>query len=151
MEELKVLRKLAQEYYEQALSPVNMERMRLHRAVNDLKMERPIVLLDEIPWHEINFDHSLTVQCTDPDLREVERTLRKRLFQWKYFPGDMILPPYAEVRKIMKNSGIGISIQEERLDTASILFPINITTNWLRKRIWKRYICLKYPTTMPEP
>jgi len=69
MDGLKELRKLAREYYEQAMSPVNTERMILHRAVNDLKMQRPVVLIDEIPFHELNFDGSLTLHCTDPLLR----------------------------------------------------------------------------------
>jgi len=119
MDSLKTLRKLAQEYYALAMSPINTERMALHRAVNDLKMERPIVLLDEIPWHEINFDNSLTLQCTEPILRGVEDFLRKKMFQWKYFPGDMILPPFVSVYKCIKSTGIGIKVQEEILDTAS--------------------------------
>jgi len=119
MEELKVLRKLAREYYEQALSPVNAERMVLHRAINDLEMIRPIVLIDEIPWHELNFDGSLTLQCTDPLFRNVEDFFRRNLFQWKYFPGDMILQPFVPVNKVIHSTGIGLEIQEVTLDTAS--------------------------------
>lgn len=117
MEGLKELRLLAREYYEQAMSPINTERMKLHRAVNDLKMERPVVLIDEIPFHELNFDGSLTCRCTDPVLREVEDFLRKRLFQWKYFPADMILTPYIPVTKIMKSTGIGVEIQDDLINT----------------------------------
>ena len=117
MEGLKELRLLAREYYEQAMSPVNTERMKLHRAVNDLQMIRPVVLIDEIPFHEINFDGSLTCICTDPILREVEVFLRRRLFQWKYFPADMILTPYIPVYKVMGNTGIGIKVQDEKINT----------------------------------
>lgn len=115
MDGLKQLRLLARDYYEKAMSPVNAERMELHRAVNDLKMLRPVVLIDEIPFHEINFDGSLTLLCTDPDLRGVEDFLRKRLFQWKYFPADMILEPYIPVHKVMRNSGIGIEIHDDQI------------------------------------
>lgn len=115
MNGLKQLRKLAREYYEAAMQPVNTERMALHRAINDLQMIRPIVLIDEIPFHEINFDGSLTTLCTDPLLQEVETFLRYRLFQWKYFPGDMILTPFIPVHKVIHDSGIGITSQEDTL------------------------------------
>lgn len=84
----------------------------LHRAVNDLKMIRPVVLINEIPFHELNFDGSLTLHCQDSVFRQAEEFFRKRLFQWKYFPADMILPPYYPVEKIMHSTGIGITVDE---------------------------------------
>jgi len=119
MEELKQLRKLAQEYYHCAMNPINIERMELHLAVNDLRMQRPVVLIDEIPFHELNFDGSLTCICTDPILRDVEGFLRRKLFQWKYFPADMILEPYIPVTKIIGNTGIGVEIHDDKLYTGS--------------------------------
>ena len=115
MDSLKELRKLAIQYYEEAMSPINIERMNLHRAVNDMKMQRPVVLIDEIPFHELNFDGSLTLHCTDPVLRGAEDFMRKKLFQWKYFPADMILEPYIPVTKVIKNTGIGIQIQDSKI------------------------------------
>lgn len=119
MEGLQELRILARQYMEEAMKPINMERMILHRAVNDLKMIRPVVLIDEVPWNEMNFDGSLTLHCTDPLLRQVEWFLRSKLFQWKYFPADMILPPYYPVGKIINDSGNGLTIDEERLGDES--------------------------------
>jgi len=116
MDGLKQLRLLAREYYEKSMSAENTERMKLHRAVNDLKMKRPVVLIDEIPYHELNFDGFLTCICSDPVLKKVEWYLRTKLFQWKYFPGDMILPPYIAVTKIMNSTGIGVEIQEELIN-----------------------------------
>lgn len=127
MEGLKQLRLLAREYYEQAMSPVNAERMKLHRAVNDLQMVRPVVLIDEIPFHELNFDGSLTVVCTDPVLAGVEGFLRASLFQWKYFPADMILRPYIPVTKVMHNSGIGVEVHDDKLYTGS---EAGISAHW---------------------
>ncbi len=119
MEQVKILRKLAHQYYEQAMDPVNFERMQLHRAVNDLKMQRPVVLMNEIPFHELNVDGSLTLQCEDPVLRLAEEYMRRKLFQWRYFPADMILPPYVPVKKVMEDSGIGIEVKEEQLSVDS--------------------------------
>lgn len=117
MEGLKQLRLLAREYLEEALKPVNSEKMQLHRAVNDLQMIRPVVLIDEIPFHELNFDGSLTCVCTDPLLRDVEGMLRKKLFQWKYFPADMILEPFIPVYKVMHSTGIGVEIHDDLINT----------------------------------
>ena len=115
MEGIKQLRLLAKEYLEHAMSPINARRMELHRAVNDLNMQRPVVLIDEIPFHELNFDGSLTLLCEDPILRSVEDRLRKKLFQWKYFPADMILEPFVPVTKVIRSTGIGVEIDDDRI------------------------------------
>lgn len=112
-----ILRKLAREYMEAAMDQRNWENRILHTAVNDLKMIRPVVLINEIPFHELNFDGSLTLLCQDPVLKGAEDFLRKQLFQWRYFPADMILPPYFPVYKIMHSTGNGFEVQEERLAT----------------------------------
>lgn len=114
-----ILRKLAREYAIAAADERNFENRRLHTAVNDLKMIRPVVLISEIPFHELNFDGSLTLQCQDPVLRSAEEFLRKQLFQWKYFPADMILAPYFPVQKIMHSTGNGWTVSEEILATDS--------------------------------
>lgn len=114
-----ILRKLAREYAIAAADERNWENHRLHTAVNDLKMIRPVVLISEIPFHELNFDGSLTLQCQDPVLRSAEEFLRKQLFQWKYFPADMILAPYFPVQKIMHSTENGWTVSEEILATDS--------------------------------
>lgn len=112
-----ILRKLAYQYAQASQSARNDERRLLHRAVNDLQMVRPVVLIDEIPFHELNFDGSLTLLCSDPILRGTEDFFRRKLFQWKYFPADMILTPYYPVGKIVSSTGIGITVDEETLAT----------------------------------
>ena len=89
-----LLRTLAWEYACAAHNEKNIQARALHTAVNDLKMIRPVVLIEEIPFHELNFDGSLTLLCEDPDLRGAEDWFRRQLFKWKHFPADMILPPY---------------------------------------------------------
>lgn len=110
-----ILRNLAYQYAQASQSARNDQRRLLHRAVNDLEMIRPVVLIDEIPFHELDVDGSLTLRCEDPLLRKVEKFFRQQLFQWKYFPADMILLPYYPVRKIISSTGIGITIDEETL------------------------------------
>lgn len=112
-----LLRTLAWEYACAANNEKNMQARTLHTAVNDLKMIRPVVLIEEIPFHELNFDGSLTLLCEDPDLRGAEDWFRRQLFKWKYFPADMILPPYFPVQKIMHSTGIGIEVEEHTIAT----------------------------------
>ena len=113
----KILRNLARRYAVAASDPRNQENRKLHTAVNDLAMIRPVVLIDEIPFSELNFDGSLTLQCQDSDFRAAEDFLRKKLFQWQYFPADMILPPYFPVQKVMHETGCGLTVEETTLAT----------------------------------
>ena len=112
-----LLRTLAWEYACAANNEKNMQARTLHTAVNDLKMIRPVVLIEEIPFHELNFDGSLTLLCEDPDLCGAEDWFRRQLFKWKHFPADMILPPYFPVQKIMHSTGIGITVEEHTIAT----------------------------------
>ncbi len=116
-EDAKILRKLAWEYSRIAFNPENAENIRLHTAVNDLKMIRPVVLIDELPWNEMNIDNELTLQCEDSYLREVECFLRANIYKNKYLPADMVVTPFIPVRKVIHSTGIGISLKEEILAT----------------------------------
>ncbi len=117
MQDKKILRKLAYQYFEIANSSRNMENIELHKAVNDLRQIRPVVLIDEIPWHEMNINNELTLQCSDPYLRSVEWFFRSNIYKNKYIPADMIVTPFVPVQKVMHSSGNGISIEEEILET----------------------------------
>ncbi|HHU77629.1 MAG TPA: hypothetical protein GXZ29_01910 [Clostridiales bacterium] len=117
MQDKKILRKLAYQYFEIANSSRNMENIELHKAVNDLRQIRPVVLIDEIPWHEMNINNELILQCSDPYLRSVEWFFRSNIYKNKYIPADMIVTPFVPVQKVMHSSGNGISIEEEILET----------------------------------
>jgi hypothetical protein len=116
-EESKILRRLAYEYSKIAYSEKNAKNIKLHRAVNDLKQIRPVVLIDELPWNEMNFNDELTLRCTDTYLREVEWFFRSNIYKNKYMPADMVLQPFVPVSKIVHSTGIGISVEEEILPT----------------------------------
>lgn len=113
----KILRKLAYEYLKIIDSERNAEKIKLHTAVNDLKQIRPVVLIDEIPWSEMNIDNQLTLQCVDPFLKEIEWFLRRNLYQNRYFPADKLTLPFIPVNKVISSSGIGITVEEETLAT----------------------------------
>jgi len=115
--ETNILRKLAFEYCLIANDSRNHENIKLHTAVNDLKQIRPVVLIDELPWNEMNIDDELTLRCTEPYLREIEWFLRTNIYKHKHMPADMVVTPFIPVGKVIQSTGIGISIDEERLAT----------------------------------
>ena len=117
MQDKKILRKLAYQYFEIANSSRNMENIELHKAVNDLRQIRPVVLIDEIPWHEMNINNELTFAVLGSYLRSVEWFFRSNIYKNKYIPADMIVTPFVPVQKVMHSSGNGISIEEEILET----------------------------------
>ena len=106
--EKQLVRELAAQYFEAAHSDRNQKNIAAHKAVNALQTTRPIVLIDELPWEEMNFEDQLTPTCTDPFLRGLEMQLKSALYRWNYFPADMVLPPYLGVPKIIHSSGCGL-------------------------------------------
>jgi len=112
-----ILRGLAARYFDIANSDENSVNIGRHKAVNDLKGDRPIVLIDEIPWNEMNIDGELTLQCEDAFSREIEWSLRTALFRWKHLRGDMAVRPYYGVQKIIHTTGIGVQRKENEHDS----------------------------------
>lgn len=113
--DIAVLRLLANQYVQTFQKADDTKIWKLHAGVNDLCPQRPIVLINELPWHELNVDGSLTLQCQDSQFKQVEEYLRKILFQYKYFPGDMRVLSYVPVVKTVHSTGIGVEVKEETL------------------------------------
>ena len=113
--ELTVVRDLAKRYMEIALSDKHVRMRQRFLDTNDLKLVRPPVLMDEIPWHEMNGNGELDCKCEDERLRGVEYSLRAALFREKYFKCDNLIEPCWPVGKSYTSSGNGFRIQEQRL------------------------------------
>ncbi len=113
-EEMQVLRELAKEYAEAAALPVNGEKKRLWLQLNHLHMERPMLLIDQIPWNEMDVDGSLQCKVSDPYWRGVEWQLRTTLYKFRHMPADMVLDSYICLPRPIHNSGWGIDIQTSR-------------------------------------
>ena len=106
--EIDVLRKLADEWARIADLPVHKEKARLWQKLNDLESERPMVWINEIPWHEMNFNNELSLRCKDPWARSQEDLMRKIIYQWKHMPGDMILNPWLDCPLSIYSTDFGI-------------------------------------------
>ena len=88
-----VLRRLAGELAEIAALPVHAETARLWQKLNDLESVRPMVWVNEIPWHEIDVNGELTLVTEHPWARDQECELRRTLYQWRHMRGDMVVNP----------------------------------------------------------
>ncbi len=132
-EEKDVLRELGEKYAAAADSPVHKQKAELWTRLNDLKSDRPMVWINEIPWHEMNVDDELTLRCEHPWARALEDSLRKTLYQWNHMPGDMIINPWFDCDKVIHSTDFGILEETDiaRTDDANDIvsrhFKIQIT------------------------
>jgi hypothetical protein len=111
-----VVRELAAQVAEIAALPVHAERIREWEALNGLRPERPMAMIDEIPWHEMNVDDELTVVSADPFTQELETTLRRELYRWNHMRLDMVVEPYLDIKKVINRPGWGVRIAEDTID-----------------------------------
>jgi hypothetical protein len=116
-----VLHRLAERQAEIAALPAQRERAELWRRLNQLEPTRPLVWINEIPWHEMNVDDELTLQTVDPWCRKVETRLRRRLYQWDHLRGDMVVSDYLASPLAIHSTGFGIreDVDVVRTDAAS--------------------------------
>lgn len=110
--EYATLRELGKRVAEIASLPVNKDRKELWKSLNSLRPVRPMVAIDQIPWHEMNVNDELTVVCTDPFLRHLELDLRTTLYRWAHMRADMVVEPVIRVPKLMTDTGFGLGVSE---------------------------------------
>jgi hypothetical protein len=107
--DVEILRRLASRIAEIASLDIHREKARLWTKLNDLESGRPMVYINEIPWHEMNFDDELTLRCTNPWAREQEEKLRKTIYQWDHMPCDMVVSGFLESPLAFTSTGFGIT------------------------------------------
>ena len=117
LKEKEILRELAKKYASLAALPVQKERYERARDINDLKPRRPMVWLDEIPWHEMDIDGKLQLVCEDDFARQIEWHFRSTLYRWEYIQGDMVVENVFNIPKHYTSTGIGIEVRENLLST----------------------------------
>ncbi|MBQ6707280.1 MAG: hypothetical protein IJN07_07260 [Clostridia bacterium] len=112
-----IVRELAKKYMEMASSEKQQKMNKRMLDTNDLKIVRPPVILEEIPWYQMNIGDELTCRCEDEGARQVEYTFLKALFRWKHFKADTYFEPFFRVTMAYDSSGIGLRVQENTLQT----------------------------------
>ena len=111
------LRELSGQLAEIAALPVQQETIALWKALNGLKPMRPMVMIDQIPWHEMDVDGELALQTEDSFCRGLETRMRQTLYSWKHMRADMVVEPVIDIPKVIHGTGFGIQIVE---DTAAV-------------------------------
>ena len=110
--DIAIIRELAACVAEIAALPVQEEKRALWRQLNALRPARPMVMIDQVCWNEMYLDDELVLRCTDPECRGYEEFLRHTLYQWKYFPVDMVVESFIRVPRAIYNIGFGIEVLE---------------------------------------
>ena len=113
--DLEVLRGLAREVADIAALPAQSDAIARWQALNGLRPVRPLVLIDEIPWHEMDVDGELALRTEDETARVFERALRETLYRWRHLPVDMVVEAAVDVPKVIRSSGFGIERDESTL------------------------------------
>ena len=111
--DIEIMKSLAHEYAEIAALPVQAEKRQLWIKLNSIQMERPMVLIDQIPWNEMDVDGFLEQHVEDPYWRRVEREMRRTIYKWKYMPADMVVDPYVCLPRPINNTGWGIDAKRD--------------------------------------
>jgi hypothetical protein len=130
--EVDILKALAEEWARIASLPVHQEKAILWQQLDDLESVRPMVWINEIPWHEMNDQDELTLLCENEWARSQEDLMRKTIYQWKHMPGDMILNPWLDCPLSIHSSDFGImedvdlAITDASSDIVSRHFNIQI-------------------------
>ena len=104
-----ILRELAGKVLEIASLPIQQEKERMWSKLNNLDKVKPMVWINEIPWHEMDVDNQLKLRTTGDLNRYFETGLRRIIYQWEHMRGDMVVEPYIECPLEVQNTGIGLS------------------------------------------
>lgn len=107
-----ILRDLGARVAEVAEQSRRRETIDCWKALNGLRPRRPMVMIDQIPWHEMDVDGDLALQTGDPWSQGVERSLRRTLYKWRHMPGDMVVENVLDVPKVIHGAGFGPQTQE---------------------------------------
>jgi hypothetical protein len=104
-----ILRELGKQKAEIASLPVHREKIALWKAVNTLGETRPMVWINEIPWHEMDVDDELKLTTSTKFAQFLETRLRRTIYQWKHMRADMIVEPVLPCYNKIEDTGFQIS------------------------------------------
>ena len=112
-EDRQTLRQLAEQYGEIANQDIQQQRLERYFKTNAMEEVRPVVLISEVPWGEIE-DDALINRCS-AELGWIETQLRRALYQWEHFQVDLVIPPVFSVGKRSHSTGIGVTTDETQI------------------------------------
>jgi hypothetical protein len=112
-----VVRELARRVAEIAALPVQQETIAAWHGLNGLRPVRPMVMIDEFPWNEMDVEGELALRTADPFCQGLETVLRQTLYAWDHMRADMVVEPFVDVPKVIQGDGNGVGISERTLET----------------------------------
>lgn len=107
-----MLRELGRKIAEIAALPIQNQTIACWKAHNSLKPVRPMVMIDQIPWHEMDVNGELTLRCENEFCRGIENQLRRDLYRWKHMPADFVVEAMIRVPKVIHSTGFGYDRKE---------------------------------------
>ena len=105
-----IIRDLARQIAEIAALPEQQETIRLWKALNGLKPERPMVMIDQVAWHEMDVDGELELHTEDGYCRGLEGQFRRTLYCWRHMRADMVVEPVIDIPKAIGGMGFGVQV-----------------------------------------
>ena len=117
-----IVRELAKRYMELVTTEKQERMLSRMRDTNDLRATRPPVILDEIPWYQMDIDGELTCLCEDKTARKTEYGFRKRLYYMKHFKADNLFEPFFRIKRAYDSTGMGVdwkASDEKRTDSTN--------------------------------
>ena len=111
--EKEILRSLAKKVAEISTLPIQEKTLKAWKGLNSLKPERPMFMIDQLPWGELNRDGEMNLECEDWLMRNFEWQLRETLYRWNHIQDDRVVENKIRVPKAISNTGFGMHIQED--------------------------------------
>jgi len=108
-----IVRELAARLAEIAALPVQEEKRALWRKLNARKPARPMVMIEQVCWNEMDIGDEIALRCADAEAREYEALLRRTIYQWRHFPVDKVVEPFIRVPKAIRNCDLGMQVRDE--------------------------------------
>lgn len=108
-EDRKALREVARRYAEIAGMECHAKTVEDWKKLNSLRPARPMIMIDQIPWEEMDVGDELTLRCSDPFLQSLEWSMRSEIYKWNHFKCDMVFLPHLQVPKVYTSTGYGVN------------------------------------------
>jgi hypothetical protein len=87
------------------------------KRLNRLERGKPMVWINEIPWHEMDVGGELVLQTSDEFCRVQEQQLRRTIYQWRHMRADMVVEPRFYCPLVIHDSDFGITEDVEIVTT----------------------------------
>jgi len=114
------LRSLAERWMDIANSPIMDERKRLWKALHDLKMERPMILVEWLGFFRPFVLPELV--CIDPYLKNVEMYMLQEIKHYTMIQDDIVFEPYFRLPwRVLKSHG-GVQIHETTTAEGALIY-----------------------------